>query len=184
MILVPDPDVIELIDGRFTDLAALTRPQRADRIAVSQRQVTVTIGVKQLPDRPGRFKATYLVKWHAVDDPNQPGPFRVTWARTSAQPQRHISSIGGVTETGAAWALSRADAVAAIERGEIFYVERPAGDRVNLEVARGASGWKYVKTVADGHIPNNLLSLPETPITAIARSPRTRLRERPTAETE
>ena len=40
-----------------------------------------------------------------------------------------------------------------------FYVERPVGDIVWLEVARSRYGNLYVKTKADGDQPNNLLSL-------------------------
>jgi hypothetical protein len=38
---------------------------------------------------------------------------------------------------------------------------RRSHDRVGVEVAVSAYGRKYLKTVADGDPPNNLLSLPE-----------------------
>ncbi|MGE3509766.1 MAG: DUF3892 domain-containing protein [Vicinamibacterales bacterium] len=76
-----------------------------------------------------------------------------------------ISDFGGYNPDGSRWKLSLAKMISAIEsnqHGEV-YVERPAGDRVRCIVSVSASGNKYVKTVADGDMPNNLLSLPECP---------------------
>lgn len=76
-----------------------------------------------------------------------------------------IQNFGGVNADGTRWKLSLPLMVSAIENdtyGEM-YVERPAGDRVKCVVAVSAHGHKYVKTVADGDWPNNLLSLPECP---------------------
>ncbi len=47
-------------------------------------------------------------------------------------------------------------------RRDTFYVERPSGHVADLEVAE-RDGRKYVKTVADGERPDNLLSLPTCP---------------------
>ena len=55
------------------------------------------------------------------------------------------------------------DVIARIESGESFYVERPEGDRVEVVIATSRAGNKYLKTVADGDVPNNLLALPECP---------------------
>jgi len=58
--------------------------------------------------------------------------------------------------------LSQADAIQGIDDGRwAFYVERPAGDVVDVVVAMSAYGNRYLKTTADGDMPNNLLSLPE-----------------------
>jgi hypothetical protein len=79
-------------------------------------------------------------------------------------PHERIRSIGGRNGDGTRWKLSQADAIRGIEDGTwAFYVERPAGDRVPVVVAVSAAGNKYLKTVADGDQPNNLLSLPECP---------------------
>lgn len=75
-----------------------------------------------------------------------------------------IRSIGGQNPDGRQWGLSLDEAIAGIENGTwSFYVEQPAGDAVDVVVAISAAGNKYLKTVADGDQPNNLLSLPECP---------------------
>ena len=80
--------------------------------------------------------------------------------RTSAW--ERIRRVGGVNSDGGRWALSLDNAIAGVESKQYaFYVERPAGDRVDVIVAKSASGNKYLKTTADGDQPNNLLSLPE-----------------------
>ena len=78
-------------------------------------------------------------------------------------PHERILSIGGVNPDGTRWKLSQADAIGGIQQGKWeFYVERPLGDRVRVVVAL-RSGYRYLKTEADGEQPNNLLSLPECP---------------------
>ncbi|MBX4895432.1 MULTISPECIES: DUF3892 domain-containing protein [Rhizobium] len=73
-----------------------------------------------------------------------------------------ITHVGGFTDRQ--WKLTLDDAISKIERGEwAFYVDRPRGDRVWVEVAVSRFGNKYLKTDADGDEPNNLLSLPECP---------------------
>ncbi len=77
-------------------------------------------------------------------------------------PYERITHVGGyVTKQ---WKLTLDDAIRKIERGEWeFYVDRPKGDRVWVEVAVSRFGNKYLKTEADGDEPNNLLDLPECP---------------------
>ena len=75
-----------------------------------------------------------------------------------------ILAVGGVNPDGSRWKESQGDAVSSINTGRCsYYVERPVGHRVEVVVARSASGYEYLKTQADGEQPNNLLSLPECP---------------------
>jgi hypothetical protein len=73
-----------------------------------------------------------------------------------------ISHIGGTNSDGGRWRLTQAEAISGIKSGQYqFFVERPAGHRVDVIVARSAYGNEYLKTTADGEQPNNLLALPE-----------------------
>lgn len=73
-----------------------------------------------------------------------------------------IRTVGGVNNDGTRWRLTTSEAISGIETGKYsFYVERPAGDRVQVIVSKSAAGNKYLKTASDGDQPNNLLSLPE-----------------------
>jgi hypothetical protein len=79
-------------------------------------------------------------------------------------PRSRIHSIGGQAPDGPRWGLTEPEAISGIEAGTwAFYVEQPAGHRVNVVVARTAQGTKYLKTEPDGERPDNLLSLPECP---------------------
>ena len=75
-----------------------------------------------------------------------------------------IRNVGGINPDGKSWKLTTEAAISGIESKQYsFYVERPAGDRVQVIVSKSAAGNKYLKTVSDGDQPNNLLSLPECP---------------------
>lgn len=92
-------------------------------------------------------------------------------------PRRRIVAVGGVEPDGGHWRLTQEQAVTAIEAGELsLYVEAPVGDPVSVVVARRGNV-KYLKTEADGDLPNNLLSLPEFPAEA-----KTEIRRRGTSE--
>jgi hypothetical protein len=74
-----------------------------------------------------------------------------------------IHNIGGVNSDGTRWKLTEAEAIKSIKEGKwSFYVERPAGHRVAVEIAKRL-GHEYLKTEVDGEQPDNLLALPECP---------------------
>jgi hypothetical protein len=76
-----------------------------------------------------------------------------------------ISQVGGRNPNGTRWRLSVADAIRDIdERKWAFFVEQPQRHRVNVMVQTTQWGHRYLKTQADGEIPNNLLSLSVCPI--------------------
>jgi hypothetical protein len=93
-------------------------------------------------------------------------PVRVSCINKSDRynPWERIINIGGQNADGTRWKMTQTQAIADIEAGKwAFYVERPAGDVVQVVVAVSAYGNKYLKTAADGDQPNNLLALPECP---------------------
>lgn len=79
-------------------------------------------------------------------------------------PHERIRFLGGLNPDGTRWKLAEDQAIAGIKAQKwTFYVERPPGQRVYLVVVQSVFGHEYLKTQADGEIPNNLLSLPECP---------------------
>ena len=73
-----------------------------------------------------------------------------------------ITHVGGVNRDGGRWKLTQEDAIKYLEGDWDFYVS-VRGDTVYCEVGKSRFGNKYIKTRADGDLPNNLLSLPECP---------------------
>jgi carboxypeptidase T len=94
----------------------------------------------------------------ALTNPVVP-PLRITGVDRG---RTRILAVGGGDGT-ARWRMTAEDAIAAIRsRGQRFYVERPQGDRVDVVIG-SSRGRDYLKTTADGDLPNNLLALPELP---------------------
>jgi hypothetical protein len=78
-------------------------------------------------------------------------------------PHERIQSIGGVNFDNTRWKLSLAAAIEGVESGRWRFWVHVSGESVWVVVATSAYGHKYLKTVADGFQPDNLLSLPECP---------------------
>ncbi len=70
-----------------------------------------------------------------------------------------ITNIGGKNTNGTPWRLSQTDAIAGIENGTYDFHVTQGGRTVNVIVSKSRYGHKYIKTVADGEQPDNLLSL-------------------------
>jgi hypothetical protein len=76
---------------------------------------------------------------------------------------RHITHIGGINADKTRWKLTEEEAIKYIENVTYSFYVFAGGSSVDVIVAKSRSGNKYLKTVADGEIPDNLLSLPECP---------------------
>ena len=94
---------------------------------------------------------------------------RIRCAVKTDRPSAHerIHSVGGAKPDGSHWTLTQDKAISCIEDGTyVFYIERPAGHRIDVIVAVSADGKslnKYLKTITDREQPDKLLSLPTCP---------------------
>jgi hypothetical protein len=76
-------------------------------------------------------------------------------------PHERITHIGGVNPNGTNWKLTQEQAIRDIEAGKYRFFVRRGGHEANVVVAVSRYGNKYLKTIADGEQPDNLLSLME-----------------------
>ena len=94
-----------------------------------------------------------------------PSRIEITCIEASDHVRAHerISSIGGTNFAGRRWTMSQDGAIKGIENGKYSFFINRGGRVINVLVATDTSGHKYLKTFADGEIPNTLLSLSECP---------------------
>lgn len=76
-------------------------------------------------------------------------------------PHERIRAIGGQNPDGSLWKLPQEQAIQGIETGKWSFYVAVQGRLVDVIIAISRFGNKYLKTVADGEHPNNLLSLYE-----------------------
>lgn len=79
-------------------------------------------------------------------------------------PHESITHVGGVNTDSTRWRMTLAQAVQYSEVGTYRFYVNVNNDPVWVIVAVSRNGNKYLKTVADGDIPNNLLALRECPL--------------------
>ena len=113
-------------------------------------------------DSPGNGSGAFTCRVRVWGAPLEIGSQISCITRDRNDPDRRIDALGGVHEDGTRWSLPLDQAIALVEEGHHFFVERPEGDHVRI-IAATRRGKKYLKTVADGDEPNNLLALPECP---------------------
>jgi hypothetical protein len=91
---------------------------------------------------------------------------RINCINKSKRDSRHerISSIGGIDSKGERWRMDLDDAITAIKNNTHSFYVLYKHHKVGVIISRSSLGNLYLKTVADGKYPNNLLSLKECPL--------------------
>ena len=76
-------------------------------------------------------------------------------------PHHRVRAIGGRSRDGEPWRLAEDAVIEAIDNERAaFYLEWPAGHRVDIVAAQGL-GKRYLKAETDGESPDRLLALPD-----------------------
>lgn len=84
--------------------------------------------------------------------------------RDRYNPHERITHVGGKNANETRWRITQGRAIEGIENGEWSFYVSSGGRTVDVIVAKSKYGNKYLKTVADGEQPDNLLSLSECPL--------------------
>jgi hypothetical protein len=113
----------------------------------------------------GAFGDPLRLQYTHIPDRVGAGVYRITEVTTAENDGRQgrITRVSGTRSDGLRWQYSTGEVIDAIRRGASFFVEEPAGDRVEVVVAHSDTGRRYLRTTADGDVPNNLLALPRLP---------------------
>ncbi|PYT70776.1 MAG: DUF3892 domain-containing protein [Acidobacteria bacterium] len=88
---------------------------------------------------------------------------RIQQVVKSNRPSAHgqIQAICGIKPDGSHWSLTQDETIAQVEDGiSLFYLESARGRRIDIIIAMDLHARKYLKTVADGEQPDELLYLP------------------------
>ena len=151
----------------FRQLGDTTGPAVRDIILLGRTKVA---RLDADPDFPEHGTLEVLVVGLDFAGPGAGGSSVVAALRISGidrheagSPQLRIRAVGGIRPGGDRWRMNVEEVVAAIGRGERFYVEEPIGDPVAVTISHTDEGRVYLRTEADGDVPNNLLALPDLP---------------------
>ncbi|MET9388767.1 DUF3892 domain-containing protein, partial [Streptomyces sp. NPDC002928] len=91
--------------------------------------------------------------------------------RVPGSDQVVVREVAGRHPDGSWWRLSRAEALAALDARQAFYIEPAPGHRVTVTAAADGSGGRYLRADADADTADNLLSLPAIPDEAYRVAP-------------